>query len=89
MYIDNFIFLSIKGSSIFVGKSDVFQKNGPVLRFNHREIFIPLVMLFFDAARSNFHVGNFLMLVSQAFFGMLISGLHCTVVIGNFHYSVI
>ena len=26
--------------------------NGPVLRFNHREIFIPRIMLFFDAVRS-------------------------------------
>ena len=34
------------------------MENGPVLRFNHREIFIPS-LLFFDAARSE---SNFQML---------------------------
>ena len=28
------------------------MENGPVLRFNHRKTFIPLIMLFFDAGRS-------------------------------------
>ena len=35
------------------------MENEPVLHFNHREIFIPLRMLFFDAARSEI---NFQML---------------------------
>ena len=32
------------------------MENGPVLRFNHRKTFIPLIILFFDAARRGIYV---------------------------------